>query len=1094
MKFHITILALFLSFSLFSQKKTDKKTDKNKFESAYKEGSISGLSFRSIGPALTSGRIGDLAVNPQKPHEFYVAVASGNVFKTTNHGTTFTPIFDNQGSYSIGCITLAPSNSSVVWIGTGENNNQRSAAYGDGVYKSTDAGKTWKNMGLKNSEHIGMIWIDPTDENTVFVAAYGPLWSAGGDRGIYKTTDGGENWGKVLNVSENTGFNEIHADPRNSDVMYATAHQRRRHVWTYIDGGPESAIYKTIDGGENWKKLEGGLPSGEIGRIGMDISPANPDVVYAIISATETGGFFRSEDRGESWTKMSDHQTSGNYYQEIYCDLEDVNTVYSMDTWLHHTEDGGKTFQMTGEKSKHVDNHAMWIDPTNTDHWLVGCDGGLYETWNAAEDWKYYDNLPITQFYKVALDNAEPFYNVYGGTQDNNTQGGPSRTSSEHGILNSDWFITNGGDGFQPRVDPTDPNIVYGQAQYGWLVRYDKASGERVPIQPQPGKDEDALRWNWDSPLIISPHNHKRLYFAANKVFRSDNRGDSWTLISDDLTRKIDRNSLKVMGRVWSPEAVMKNQSTSIYGNIVALDESPVQEGLLYAGTDDGLIQTSTNGGESWTKQSGFPGIPDRTYVNMIKASKHDANTVYAVFNNHKNGDFKPYILKSINGGGSWSSISTNLPERGSVYAIAEDHVNKDLLFAGTEFGAYFSNDGGNKWTELGAGLPTIAVRDLAIQERENDLVLATFGRSFYVLDDYSPLRSLSKDLLANEAHIFPVKDALLYVESNKVGGSGKGHMGESFFTAENPPFGAIFTYSIGDTLTTKKEIRVKRDKAAAEDGLDSPYPSLEELREEDREEKPYLLFVIKDSNGKAIRKIKKDPKVGINRVSWNLRHTATSPIKLVEKEQGRYSSPDEGMLALPGTYTVTLFKNENGVFAQMAEPVSFEVVPLNNQSIPAESKEKVLAFQEGVAELQRSMEGTQKLFSESEEKVNYIKKAIELFPTVPLDLSTKVKSLEDDLYAIKQKLYGDATRSSREFETLPGLTGRLEYVAYSTWWNTSNPTQTARDQFDLANNEYQDVLAKMKSVAAEIAKVETELTELKVPYTPGRGEGWRKD
>jgi photosystem II stability/assembly factor-like uncharacterized protein len=1082
------VLSIFLTLGGYTQKKSEEEKPK------YEASAISGLKFRSLGPALTSGRIADMAVHPEKPYVFYLAIASGGVWKTENGGTTFDPIFDSQGSYSIGCVAMAPSNPNTVWVGTGENNNQRSVAYGDGIYKSTDGGKSWKNMGLENSEHIGMITVHPENENIVYVAAYGPLWSPGGDRGIYKTTDGGETWEKILEISEHTGFNEIHMDPRDPDLLYATAHQRRRHVFTYIDGGAESAIYKSTDGGKNWRKLENGLPKNDMGRIGMDISPADPDVVYAIIKATENGGFYRSEDRGESWKKMSDHQTSGNYYQEIVCHPYDVDRVYSMDTWLHHTEDGGKTFVETGEKSKHVDNHCMWIDPLHPDHWLVGCDGGLYETFNAAEDWKYYPNLPITQFYKVAVDNEEPFYNVYGGTQDNNTQGGPSRTTSQHGIMNSDWFITNGGDGFKPQIDPENSDIVYGQAQYGWLVRYDKKSGERVAIQPQPGEDEDAYRWNWDAPLLISPHDNERLYFAANKVFRSNDRGNSWEVISPDLTRQIDRNQLKVMGKVWGPDAVMKNMSTSIYGNIVAMDESPLAEGLIYVGTDDGLIQITEDGGDSWTKTASFPGVPDRTYVNMLRASLHDENTVYAVFNNHKEGDFKPYVYKSTNRGRSWTSISSDLPERGSVYSIIQDHVDPELLFVGTEFGVFFTDDEGENWTQIKSGLPTIAVRDMEIQRRENDLVLATFGRSFYVLDDYSPLRELSDELLAEDAHVFPVKDALLYVEDNRLGGRGKSSQGEMYYTADNPPFGAVITYHLGEEIKTLKEQRKEKEKELRKENLDEVYPPIEELRKEDREEAPYLLFVIKDSKGETIRKIRQSAGKGMHRISWNLRHTTTSPIKLSEGKLGRYSSPDEGMLALPGTYTVELHKNINGEFSLLHEPVAFEVVPLDRQTLLARNKDEVLAFQEKVAELQRSIKGTNKLYGEKKEKLEYIEKAVETYPAVPMDLMDEIRALEDEMYEIRLALYGDPTLSSREFETKPSLNGRVGYAAYSSWWNTADPTQTAREQVQIAEEQYSGILERMRTVAAKVEEIEKRLVELKVPYTPGRGSEWGED
>jgi photosystem II stability/assembly factor-like uncharacterized protein len=731
------------SIALGQGRKKTAKTEKEE-QPAFNSADFSGLKFRNIGPSLTSGRIADFAVREDKPSEYYVAVASGGVWKTVNAGTTWKPIFDAQGSYSIGCVSLDPNNHHVVWVGTGENNNQRSVAYGDGVYRSLDGGQNWSHMGLKDSEHISKILIDPNNSDVVYVAAYGPLWSAGGDRGVFKSMDGGKNWKPVLQVSEHTGIADLVMDPRNPNILYAAAHQRRRHVFTYISGGPESAIYKSVDGGETWTKQTKGLPSVDLGRIGLAISPVNPDYVFAIVEAADgKGGFFRSENRGETFVKRSDYTTSGNYYIEIFCDPVDIDRIYSMDTWFHISDDGGKSFKKLNEKWKHVDNHAFWVNPNDPDYYLAGCDGGIYESWDAGDHWHFKSNLPVTQFYKVSTDNAEPFYHVYGGTQDNFSMGGPSRTINSSGIVNADWYITNGGDGFETQVDPEDPNIVYAQSQYGYLVRHDKKNGESISIRPVERAEDEPYRWNWDAPLLISPHSNTTLYFAANRLFKSDDRGNTWEVISPDLTRQIDRNKLPVMGKVWGVDAVSKHLSTTIYGNIVALSESPLKKGLLYVGTDDGLVQISADDGENWRQQSTFPGIPDRTYVNMLLASQHEEDVVYAAFNNHKNGDFKPYLLKSTDRGTSWESIATNLPERGSVYAIAEDHVDANLLFAGTEFGVFFSVNGGKTWTQLKSGLPTIAIRDIEIQKRENDLVLASFGRGFYILDDYSPCEAL---------------------------------------------------------------------------------------------------------------------------------------------------------------------------------------------------------------------------------------------------------------------------------------------------------------------------------------------------------------
>lgn len=1084
----LLISIIVLSITVNAQK--SKKTAQAK--PATSTNLFSAFKFRNVGPAFMSGRIADIAVNPANPSQYYLAIASGGVWKTDNAGTTFQPIFDGEGSYSTACVTIDPNNENGIWVGTGENNNQRSVAYGDGVYYSADGGKSWKNMGLKTSEHIGNIIVHPKNSAIVYVAAYGPLWDEGGERGVYKTTDGGKTWERILHISENTGISEIVMDPRNPNVLYAAAHQRRRHVFTYIGGGPESGIHKTIDGGKTWEKITKGLPSEELGRIGLAISPANPEYIYAIVEAANgKGGFFKSTNRGASWEKQSGFSTSGNYYQEIVCDPKNPDKIYALDTWLQHTEDGGKTFKHTGEKSKHVDNHCIWINPANTNHFRVGCDGGLYETWDGGKNYQFKANLPITQFYKVALDNDVPFYNIYGGTQDNNSIGGPSNTINTAGIVNSDWFITNGGDGFESQIDPTDPNIVYAQAQYGWLVRYEKQSGQAVPIQPFPKKGEASLRWNWDSPLLISPHNHKRLYFAANKLFKSDNRGDSWTEISGDLTQQLDRNKMKVMGKVWSIDAVMKNQSTTIFGNIVALDESPVKQGLLYVGTDDGLIQVSENDGVTWTKYASFSGVPAITYVNMLKASKHNANTVYAVFNNHKRGDFKPYVLKSTDAGKTWSSIASNLPERGSVYCIAEDHVNPNLLFVGTEFGVFVSLDGGKNWDKLNAGLPTIAIRDMEIQERENDLVLASFGRGFFVLDNYAPLREMAdKKLLDKELHIFDVKKALLFIPSNPLGGREKASQGESYFTAENRPVGSGITFHFKDTLKTSKEIRQAKEKKSEDDY----YPSFEEIRKEATEEKPFLLFVIKDSENKEVTKIKAEAKAGIQQIVWNHRYTPTSPIQLKKAKPGRYESEDVGQLAMPGIYKVEAYLVNNGKVNLFTESKTIEIELLNNNKLAATDKVALLRFQKEVAELNRSVQGTSKLFGELKNRLKHIKTAVETYPNINAQLFVEINLLEEKMNTTSITLYGDNAVGKYEFETYPSIMNRLGMSVYSVWENTSAPTETAKSNIKIATEEYAVVLKAVQEYAKAVENLEQKLANSPSPYTPGRGSEWKED
>lgn len=1092
LRLHFLLFFFLFSISLNAQKKA--APDKPVIAEEWNTALLSGLKFRSVGPAITSGRVADFAVNPQNTSEYYVAVASGGVWKTRNAGITYEPIFDNEGSYSIGCITMDPTNPAVIWVGTGEANNQRSVAYGDGIYKSEDGGSTWKNMGLKQSEHIGKIVVDPKNPDIVYVAAYGPLWSSGGDRGIYKTTDGGKTWNAVLTVSAYTGFSEIHMDPRNSSWLYATAHQRQRKVFTYIGGGPESAIYRSKDAGATWEKIMSGLPSGDIGRITMDISPVNPDIVYAMVEAGEKGGTFISRNRGSSWDKQSSYSTSGNYYQRIFCDPKNVDKLYAMNTYLGVSSNAGKSFSILGEKSKHIDNHVIWIDPRNTDHLLVGCDGGIYESFDTGINWQFKPNLPVTQFYKVATDNALPFYSIHGGTQDNFSIGGPSRTISRNGIINHEWYFTSLGDGFETQVDQSNPDIIYAQAQYGALVRYDRKSGEYLPIQPQEKEGEAAYRWNWDAPLIISSFDNKRIYIAANKVFRSDDRGESWKVVSGDLTRQTDRNKLTVMDKVWSVDAIAKNQSTDIYGNITTLAESPLDENILYAGTDDGLIHITTNGGGSWTKIEVKNGVPDNAYVYQVIASRHNKLTAYAVFNQHRYGDFKPYVLKTTDGGKTWANINGNLPARGSTYTIAEDHVKQDLLFVGTEFGVFVTLDGGSNWIQLKGGLPVIAVRDLEIQKRENDLILATFGRGFYVLDDYAVLRKMDKNAFAKPAEIFPVKDALMFVESTPLGVRGKGFQGESFFTTPNPTPGAVFTYYVKESIQTIKEKRKEREADLIKKGLPPYYPSFDSLRLEDEQEPPHLLFTITNDQNEVVRRIKAPAKKGLNRITWDFRYAPTTPVDFTPFDESfAFSSPSIGYMALPGNYSVQLSKYEDGQYSTITDKVPFKTVVLNAATLPAADKKALDQLSKETAELLRVTAGVDEYRQELSEKLRYIKAAAALTPSLPGSYSADIVQLEKRLRVVNRELNGDRTLSGREFEVLPSINSRINGVVGGIWNSSSTPPKTYIESLKIAEKQFEPVYKEVQAIAAAILQLEQQLEKSGAPYTPGRMPIWKK-
>ena len=1059
---------------------------------------FSGLSFRSIGPANVSGRIVDLAVDPHDKSVWYVASAYGGVWKTTNAGTSWTPVFDDQGTASIGCVTIAPSRPLTVWVGSGENNSQRSVGWGDGVYKSEDGGRSFTNMGLKASEHIGRIVVHPTNPDIVWVAAQGPLWAAGGDRGVYKTTDGGKTWKQVLKVDEWTGANEVHVDPHDPNVLYASTYQRARKVWTLIDGGPGSGIWKSTDGGETWTKLTKGLPSGDMGRIGLVVPATETNVVVATVEAGgDERGTYRSEDGGLKWEKLNNVLSSSpQYYQELFADPTVKGRLYLIDTFLQTSDDGGRTWRRAGEKNKHVDNHVVWMDPDDPRHVLVGCDGGLYESFDRCATWNFFANLPITQFYKVDVDNDTPFYNVYGGTQDNATWGGPSRTDNENGIRNSDWWFVVGGDGFQPRVDPADPNVAYGQYQHGELFRFDRKSGERVEIQPQPEPGEPGSHWNWDSPLIVSPFSHTRLYFASQRVYRTDDRGDSWKPVSPDLTRQIDRNKLKVMGRVWSIDAIAKNSSTSFYGNIVALDESPLKEGLLFVGTDDGLIQVSEDAGAHWRKVESVPGVGEYAYVSRVVASRHDPKTVFATFDRHKMGDFKPYVYRSTDLGRSWTNITGDLPAGGSVYSFVQDTKDADLLFAGTEFGLFATQNGGKHWFKLSSGLPIQCIRDVTIQRRDDDLVVATFGRGFYILDDLSPLRLMDSDAkLDAEATLLPVRRSLLYVPASPMGGDGKAEQGERFYTADNPPFGATFTYYLKSGYKSLREQRRAREKDVRKTGGDTFYPPWDDVRAEEREEPPTVLLTVTDRQGNVVRRLTGPAGAGFHRVSWDFRWPDPSPASLTPRQRREFESAGGGPLAPPGTYKVQLAKRINGVVTALGAPQEFVCEALNNATLPAADRAALAAFQEKAARLQRVVLGTQRVLGDAQTSAQLLKKALDDTPSASAaELRVDATKLLDRFRQISIQLNGDAEIASHNEPTPPSLSDRIGRVVEGSWVSTSAPTASHQHAYEIVSTALTKLIADLKAAQESLRALGEKAEAAGAPWTPGRVPEWKPE
>ena len=1039
-----TLILSFLIFDLSAQKKGSQVMQTSLFDN---------IPVRNIGPAKVSGRITKVIKDYSNTSTWYVTTASGNVWKTENSGTTWIPIFEHYGSYSIGTITMDPRNPKVLWLGTGENNSQRSVGFGDGIYKSIDAGNTWVHMGLKTSEHIAKIIIDPQNSDNIYVASQGPLWRSGGQRGLYNSKDGGKTWQRILHVTDDTGISDVVMDHNNNDIMYASTYQRRRHFGILVAGGPEGGIFKSVDRGKTWKKLENGLPGGDIGRIGLAISPQKSNVVYALITAKEkTKGFYRSDDYGETWKKMSDYQVvDSQYYVEIFPDPHQFDKVYSVDMRSYVTEDGGETFERIPENKKHVDSHDVLFDPDDPDYIMISCDGGIYESFDRMKTWRFIDNLPIIQLYRVGIDNQKPFYNVYGGTQDNDSFGGPSRTKNRSGIRNSDWFVTTGGDGFQVRVDPTDPNILYTMSQYAGIMRYDKSNGEKIGIQPQPAEGEAALRWNWDAPLVISPHNSDRLYFAANFLFQSDDNGDSWKKISPDLTRNEDRNKMKVMGKVWSVDAIFKNVFTSPLGTIVALDESRLEQGLLVVGTDDGLVRISRDNGNTWEKYENFPGVPKKAYVTDVITSKHDVNTIYVSFNYHKYGDFKPYLIVTKDGGRTWKSISSNIPENNFVWTVVEDHINPNVLFIGTEFGMYFSMDAGASWRKFNK-VPTIPIRDLEIHEGEDDLVAASFGRGFYIVDDYSPIREYSRQIDGLPAHLFSVKSTYQYI----VAAPEKTATGHNFFTSPNPPYGVKLSYYLGNSILSKFEERQNEELNKFNKGETIDYPTAKKLEDEAKEKTPKIYLTISDSQGKVVRRISSNKNKGYHEKYWDLRTFSQRNID----DENNYSGP----LVPPGKYSVHIEKFENDKLEKLTDSFSFDIIQIGSKS-SQEDREKLYGFQLNFDELVSLVNELVDEIDQAIEKIDgEINKSLNSSSNSNLESLNKKKG---DIMDLKMILTG--TRSLNYADVFsgspPSVQRRLGNMSWELYNTTSKPTKTHEMTYKISKEKYDEVLRSFREI-----------------------------
>jgi photosystem II stability/assembly factor-like uncharacterized protein/prefoldin subunit 5 len=995
------------------------------------ESVLEGLEFRCIGPANMGGRIDDFAVVESHPQIIYAGTASGGLWKTINNGVTWEPIFDHQETSTIGDVAVAPSNPDVVWVGTGEPNNRQSSSWGNGVYKSSDGGRTWKNMGLCDTHHIGRIVIHPTNPDIVYVAALGHLWGPNAERGLFKTTDGGKSWTHSKFIDENTGFVDVVLDPQNPDTLYAAAYQRRRRGWGFNGGGPESGLYKTTDGGETWIRLTKGLPDGNTGRIGIDIYRKDPNIVYAIVEHKH-GGVFRSEDKGFSWKRMSSTNPRPMYYSQIRIDPDNDQRIWVLGARMYFSDDGGKHFNTGIVTRIHGDHHAMWINPKNSDHMIVGSDGGIYFSYDKGKTWDFVNSLPLGQFYEICFDMQRP-YNIYGGLQDNGSWGGPSETYYAQGISNDEWFRIGGGDGFYTQVDPMDPNTIYAESQNGNFFRLNLQTGERKSIRPEPEDPNETYRFNWNCPIHISPHDPKTIYYGGNKLFISHDRGDTWEA-TEDLTKQEDRETKELMGVLPDENTLSKHDGIAYFGDITTISESSRKPGLLYVGTDDGNLQVSQDGGRTWKNVADrLPGVPKYTYVTRVVASGFEEGTAYVTLDGHRNDDFKPYVFTTTDYGENWKDISGSIPEGSIVNVIREHPRNPDLLFVGTERGAYFSIDRGNRWIEIKSNLPIVPVDDIAIHPRDNDLILGTHGRSIWVLDDITPLEQMTEDVLKSSSYLFDIPDAtqlrLFYH---------KGSTGHKIFIAPNPTYGALISYYLKESVKKSPQ------------------------------------FTITNKEGLEVKEFKGPKDGGINRISWDLRYGAPDI-----PEMGRRSAL--GPLVLPGEYNVILKvgDEEANKTLNVEEDPRIEV-SFRDRKAQHDALLELHHLYPYVSAASRTVESLNK-------ELDKVQKTLKKISDVLEKISQQIEAMDKDLKEIKIKLTGDPDLGfrARRFSVQGGLFLLGEAIASYT----AAPTDRQIQQIQEKKDELSGLIQRINKIIEEgIPRLNKLLNENNIPHMlPGK-------